>query len=149
MPIIRKMDKDYVLKVGLSVSLGSGKLNLFQLTRLYLRRYCSLSACVLSLFSCVGLFMALWTVARLLCPRDSPGKNTGMGCHALVQGSSRSRDQTLLSCTAGGLFILSHWENPQSAVQFFLPQVNAVLTNALPKMLQNRINMRCLITGMV
>ena len=24
--------------------------------------------------------------ARLLCPRDSPGKNTGAGCHALLQG---------------------------------------------------------------
>ena len=24
--------------------------------------------------------------ARLLRPRDSPGKNTGVGCHALLQG---------------------------------------------------------------
>ena len=24
--------------------------------------------------------------ARLLCPCDSPGKNTGMGCHAFLQG---------------------------------------------------------------
>ena len=24
--------------------------------------------------------------ARLLCPWDSPGKNIGVGCHALVQG---------------------------------------------------------------
>ena len=37
--------------------------------------------CVLSLFSHVLLF-----VARLLCPRDSPGKNTGVGCSALLQG---------------------------------------------------------------
>ena len=27
----------------------------------------------------------LWTVFRLLCARDSPGKNTGVGCHALLQ----------------------------------------------------------------
>ena len=28
-----------------------------------------------------------WTVAtRLLCPSDSPGKYTGVGCHALLQG---------------------------------------------------------------
>ena len=27
----------------------------------------------------------LWP-ARLLCPWDSPGKNTGVGCHALLQG---------------------------------------------------------------
>ena len=24
--------------------------------------------------------------AKLLCPWDSPGKNTGVGCHALLQG---------------------------------------------------------------
>ena len=24
--------------------------------------------------------------ARLLCPWDSPGKNTGVGCHSLLQG---------------------------------------------------------------
>ena len=24
--------------------------------------------------------------ARLLCPRDSPGKNAGVGCHSLLQG---------------------------------------------------------------
>ena len=44
-------------------------------------------ACVLSHFSCVWLFATLWTVA-LQAPRpwDSPGKNTGLGCHALFQG---------------------------------------------------------------
>ena len=32
----------------------------------------------------VQLFSTLWTIAhRLFCPRDSPGKNTGVGCHAL------------------------------------------------------------------
>ena len=29
---------------------------------------------------------------RLLCPRDSPGKNTRVGCHALVQGSQTLHD---------------------------------------------------------
>ena len=28
-----------------------------------------------------------WTgVLRFLCPWDSPGRNTGVGCHALLQG---------------------------------------------------------------
>ena len=49
-------------------------------------------ACLLSCFSPVQLFAILWTVA---CQdsnppgssvQDSPGKNTGMGCHALLQG---------------------------------------------------------------
>ena len=42
---------------------------------------------MLSHFSHVRLFVILWTVdARLFCPWDSPGKNTGVGCHALLQG---------------------------------------------------------------
>ena len=41
--------------------------------------------CMLSCFSRVRLFVTPWTVAlRLLCPWDSPGKNTGGGCHALL-----------------------------------------------------------------
>ena len=37
--------------------------------------------------SCVHLFVSPWTVAAmLLCPWDSPGKNTGVGCHTLLQG---------------------------------------------------------------
>ena len=32
-------------------------------------------------------FATPWTVAyRLLCPWDFPGKNTGVGCHFLLQG---------------------------------------------------------------
>ena len=42
--------------------------------------------------------------ARLLCPWDSPGKNTGMGCHARLQGIFPSRDQTQVSWIAGGFF---------------------------------------------
>ena len=36
----------------------------------------------------VQLFVAPWTIQPtwLLCPLDSPGKNTGMGCHYLLQG---------------------------------------------------------------
>ena len=39
--------------------------------------------CMLSL---VRLFATPWTSARqVLCPRDFPGKNTGVGCHFLLQ----------------------------------------------------------------
>ena len=35
----------------------------------------------------VLLFATPWTVAcRFLCPWNSPGKNTGLGCHSLLQG---------------------------------------------------------------
>ena len=40
-----------------------------------------------SYFSHVQLFATLWTEAtRLLCPWDSPGKDTRLGCCALFQG---------------------------------------------------------------
>ena len=43
--------------------------------------------CVCQLLSRVQLFETLWTVAaRLLCPWTSPGKDTGVGCHYLLQG---------------------------------------------------------------
>ena len=45
------------------------------------------SACMLSHLSRVQLFATLWTEpARFLCPWDSPGKNTGVGWHDLLQG---------------------------------------------------------------
>ena len=43
---------------------------------------------VFSHFSHVRHFATAWTVAPpiLLCPQDSSGMNTGVGCHALLQG---------------------------------------------------------------
>ena len=43
----------------------------------------TLPVCAQSLQSC--LFVTLWTVA-LLCPWNSPGKNPGVDCYALLQG---------------------------------------------------------------
>ena len=48
-----------------------------------------------------------WQPARPLCPWDSPGKKTGVGCLSFSRGSSPPRDQTRLSwvsCTVGGFF---------------------------------------------
>ena len=45
--------------------------------------------------------------ARLLCLWDSPGENTGVGCHALLQEIFPPSDQTHVSCgswTAGRFF---------------------------------------------
>ena len=41
---------------------------------------------------------------RLLCPWDSPGKNTGAGSHSLLQGMFPTQDQTWVSCIEGGFF---------------------------------------------
>ena len=42
--------------------------------------------------------------ATLLCPWNSPGKNTGVGCHPLFQGIFQLRDQTRVLCIATELF---------------------------------------------
>ena len=48
---------------------------------------CTYLSHVLSRFSRAWLCATLWTVAcSLLCPWDFPGKNTGVGCHFLLQG---------------------------------------------------------------
>ena len=49
----------------------------------------------------VRLSATPWTVARqLLCPWDSPGNNTGVGCHAFHQGifPTQGSNPGLLSC---------------------------------------------------
>ena len=67
--------------------------------------YGILHACVLSHFSRVQLFATLWTVARLaLLPWESPGKNTGVGCRALLQGIFLT--QGLNPC----ILCLLHWK---------------------------------------
>ena len=45
--------------------------------------------------------------ARILCPWDSPGKNTGMGCHFLLWGifpTQESDHISCFSCIAGEFF---------------------------------------------
>ena len=55
-------------------------------------------ACSVASFSASG---SLWPYglypARLLCPWDSSGKNSGVGCHFLLQGIFATQDQTLVS----------------------------------------------------
>ena len=47
--------------------------------------------------------------ARLLCPRDSPGENTGVGCHFL-QGIFPTHGSSLhLLCLLHWQVILYHW----------------------------------------
>ena len=47
---------------------------------------------------------------RRLCPWDSPGKNTGVGCHALLQGIFSTQGSNLgLLYSRWILYCLSHW----------------------------------------
>ena len=54
-----------------------------------------------SLQSCPALPPRGLQPARLLCPWDSPGKNTGVGCQALLQG---------IFPTQGSKLRLLHWQ---------------------------------------
>ena len=57
---------------------------------------------------------------RLLCPRDSPGKNTGVGCHALLQGifADKGWNLHLLHCRQI-LYHLSYQGIMSTLFQFF------------------------------
>ena len=48
--------------------------------------------------------------AMLLCPRDSPGKNTGVGCRALLQGIFLTQGSN------PGLLCLPYHEDPREAL---------------------------------
>ena len=57
-------------------------------------------SCVVSHFIRVWLSVTLWTIpTRILCPSESPGKNTGVDFHAPPpqRGSSWPRDRTCVS----------------------------------------------------
>ena len=54
---------------------------------------------------------------RLPCPRDSPGKNTGVGCHALFQAIFPTQQMNpcllrLLYWQVGSLLTSTTWEAP-------------------------------------
>ena len=67
--------------------------------------------------SCSVVSDSLWPLGlkptRLLCPRDSSGKNTGVGCHAHLQVifPTRGLNPDLLHCRRI-LFCLSHQGSP-------------------------------------
>ena len=59
------------------------------------------SCAVLNCLGCVLPFVSQCTIATItkkmfLCPQDSPGKNTGVGYHALLQGILLTKGWNLL-----------------------------------------------------
>ena len=61
-------------------------LNIFKIFFLILEYCVCLSILLVCMLSRVRLFVTSWTVAhRLLCPWDSPGTNTRVGSHSLLQ----------------------------------------------------------------
>ena len=57
---------------------------------------------------------------RLLCPWDSPGKNTGVGCHFLFQGIFLTQGSNLSPALAGGLFTINPPRKPISINEHLL-----------------------------
>ena len=72
--------------------------------------------------------------ARLLCPWDPPGKNTGVGCHALLQGIFPSQiSNSCISCI--GRKRLYHWTKAaQTAGQLMRSLSRLVFVLLLPFM---------------
>ena len=66
------------------------------------------------MLSCIQLFVTLWNVAHQVpCSWDSPGKNTGVGCHFLLQGIFPTQGSSLgLSHFRQILYHLSHQGSP-------------------------------------
>ena len=56
---------------------------------------------------------------KLLCPWDFLGKNTVVGCHFLLPGTSRRRDQTHVSCLSGR-FLTTEQPGKPSCIVFAL-----------------------------
>ena len=75
---------------------------------------------LLLLFSCSVVSNSLWPPGlqptRLLCPWDSPSKNTGVGCHSLLQGISPTQGlNSHLPSLAGGFSTI---EPPGKSLNF-------------------------------
>ena len=91
------MKQNYLLKVKEDYFLRQTKSEKFIISRY---------ACVCQVASVVS--GSLWASglqpATLFCPWDSPGKNTGVGCHALLQGIFLTQGSNL------HFFRLLHWQ---------------------------------------
>ena len=86
-------------------------------------RYC----CILVTKSCPTLHDPMdWSLPGS-CPWDFSGKSNGVGCHFLLQGSSRPRDRTHVSCWPGELI-----EPPGKALVDFIQEQTKTKTKTKP-----------------
>ena len=78
-------------------------------------------ACVLSHFSRVLTLSPQMQSSRLLCPWGSPGKNTGVDCHTLLQGIFPTQGSNGISCVSCiGRQVLYHWSHLGSPLLVFI-----------------------------
>ena len=96
---------------------------------------------IVCVLSHAWLFATLWTVAcqaplavRLLCPWDFSGRNTGVGCHFLIQGIFTTQALNLyLLCLLNCRQILSLWSHEGSLSFFKKPLPRASLVAQMVK----------------
>ena len=79
------------------------QLYLFYKSVLLLASIAAAAAAAKSLQSCDSVRPHRWQPTRLPCPWDSPGKNTGVGCHFLLQCMRvKSESEVAQSCPTLG-----------------------------------------------
>ena len=72
-----------------------------------------------------------FTHVIVLCLWNSPGKNTWMGSHSLLQGSSWPRDWTRVSCIAGRFFTVWATREAQVTTSVSINSVHLVFVAVL------------------
>ena len=78
---------------------------------------------LLSCFSRVPLFETPWAVTHQApLSWDSPGKNTGVCCHSLLQGIFPTQGYTLFSCIGRWFFTTN---TPWEALAYIYVQINS------------------------
>ena len=83
------------------------------------------------LFSHVWLFVTPWTEdSRLFCPWDFPGKNSGVGCHFLLQGIflNQGLNLHLLHWQANSLSLSHKGSHTKVAEYILFSSVNGIFS---------------------
>ena len=97
-------------KLGLEPPMKSSTFSsLASLDRSYMYIYIYTCMCAKLLQSCLTLFDSTDWACHPLCPWDSPGKNTGVGCCVLLQGVFPTLGWNCVSCSScipGGFFTI-------------------------------------------
>ena len=122
-PVVREKDsiESLLLVTQLQGGAGEGLYRKFAPgnpgTRLIALEMSDESVEVLVAQPCPTLHNSVTAAARLLCPGDPPGRNTGVGCQALIQGifPTRSSNLCLLSLLRWqtGSLLLSYLGSPR------------------------------------
>ena len=64
---------------------------------------------------------------RVLCPWDFPGKDTGVGCHFLLQGIFPTQGSNQVSCIAGRFFTVWGIKDVNFSRVFYLAETDKLI----------------------